>query len=185
SNTSSGPTVAVEALNNAIKDKWSANLLRTDSYTHTFNNGTEDKTYTVSYNGMKVRLPEAQEIANAIGHETYDERTSNSWFYLDSKNETQTVGYGKTQTTSSYAWLFNNLSSSYTNNDASDGNTCLYYGCTQNLGKTSGDKTYWTSTSLAGSARNALHVNYNGSLNYGSVSNTRGVRPVITLNSNI
>ena len=182
---SQGPTVAVEALNNAIKDKWSANLLRTDSYSNTFNNGTEIKTYTVSYNGMKARLPEDQEIANAVGHPTWNKSiaTMSNYFYFDSKSSTQTVGYGKTQTTSSYAWLFNNLSGNYTNNEASDSSTCLYYGCTQNLGKTSGDDGYWTSLSGVGTTRDAWYVRYYGYLNTSFVTTAHGVRPVITLNS--
>ncbi|MBQ8234588.1 MAG: hypothetical protein IJZ36_03290, partial [Bacilli bacterium] len=185
---SQGLTVAKDALNNAIKDKWSNTLVRTDSYSHTFNNGTENKTYTVSYNGMKARLPEAQEIANAVEHTTWNEdtATSSNYFYFDSKSITRTVGNDKTQPTSSYAWLFNNSSGRYTNNDASDSKTCLYYGCTQNLGKTSGDYGYWISTSVAGHSSRAWLVLYDGSLNYSRVTNTYyGIRPVITLNSNI
>ena len=156
-------------------------MVRTDSYTHTFNNGTEDKTYTVNYNGMKARLPEAQEIANAVGHTTWNEDTATSYFYLDSKNQTQTVGYGKTQTTSSYAWLFNNLNWGSNSNDVSNSNTCLYYGCTQNLVKASGG--YWTSTSVAGSTGDAWSVRCIGTLNYSTVASSYGVRPVISLNN--
>ena len=182
---SQGPTVAVEALNNAIKDKWSANLVRTDSYTHTFNNRTENKTYTVSYNGMKARLPEVQEIANAVGHDTWNEdtATTSNYFYFDSKNTTRIVGYDKDVKTSSYAWLFNNLNYNSNANDASDNKTCLYYGCTQNLGKISVDYAYWTSTSVADNARYAWYTRYDGSLYFSSATYTYGIRPVITLNS--
>ena len=185
---SQGPTVAVEALNNAIKDKWSANLVRTDSYSHTFNNGTENKTYTVSYSGMKARLPEAGEIAAAVGYDTWNEdtATSDTYFFFDGKSTTRTVGYGKDVTTSDYAWLFNNLNDGSNSTNASNSSTCLYYGCTQNLGKTSGDYGYWTSTAVAGSSNDAWLVYYYGHLNYSRVAFTdRGVRPVITLNSNI
>ena len=180
--SSQGPTVAVEALNNAIKDKWSANLVRTDSYSHTYNDGSSNITYTVSYNGMKARLPEAGEIAAAVGHPTYNQNTSSSYFYFDSKSIKRTVGYDKDVKTSSYAWLFNNLSGSYTNNDASDSNTCLYYGCTQNLGKKTRDNAYWTSTSAAGNTSSAWFVSYGGYLNHSSGMNAHGIRPVITLN---
>ena len=182
---SQGPTVAVEALNNAIKDKWSNALLRTDSYVRTFNNGSSDITYTVSYNGMKARLPEAGEIAEAVGHDTWDEDTSisSNYFYFDSKSTTKTVGYGKPQTTSSYAWLFNNLNYGSNTNDTSDSKTCLYSGCIQNLGKVVGDYGYWTSTSIADDSIRAWHVSYYGSLVDGLVAAlSRGIRPVITLN---
>ena len=178
---SQGPTVAKEALNNAINDTWSTSLVRSDSYSHTFNNGTEDKSYTVSYNGMKARLPEAQEIADAVGNTTWNEY----YLYFDSKSWDQTVGYEYEKKISDYAWLFNNLSSSYTNNDASDNKTCLYNGCTQNLGKKTGDHAYWTSTSVAGQSSPAWRVSYLGRLDYDIVTNpSDGVRPVITLNSN-
>ena len=134
---------------------------------------------------MKARLPEAQEIANAVGHTTWNEDTATSsyWFYLDRKNQTQTVGYGKDKTTSDYAWLFNNLGNG--SQDESNSSTCLYYGCTMAKANTSGDFAYWTSTSLAGSARNAWLVNHFGYLGSNRVTNAGGVRPVITLNSNI
>ncbi|MBQ8234552.1 MAG: hypothetical protein IJZ36_03100, partial [Bacilli bacterium] len=181
-----GPTVAKEALNNAIKDKWSANLVRTDSYSHTFNNGTENKTYTVSYNGMKARLPEAGEIANSVGNTTWNEDTaaSSKYFYFDSKNRNQTVGYGKKQTTSSYAWLFNNLGGGASTN-ASSASTCLYYGCTMAKANSSGEYAYWTSTSSAGSSSMVWRVGFVGTLDSGDVAVTNGVRPVISLNPSI
>ena len=185
---SQGPTVAVEALNNAIKDTWSANLIRTDSYSHTFNNGTENKTYEVSYSGMKARLPEAQEIVNAVGHDTWNEDTAtiSSKFYFDSKNQTLTVGYGKEKTISDYAWLFNNLNYGSNSNNSSDEKTCLYYGCSQNFGDISGDRGYWTSTAVCGSSLEAWRVNRAGNFTYTTVSNVYyGVRPVISLNPNI
>ena len=183
---SQGPTIAKAALNNAIKDKWSSELLRTDSYSHTFNNGTENKTYEVSYNGMKARLPEAGEIADAVGHPTWNEDTAISGFYLDSKSTGRTVGYGKGKATSDYDWLFNNLSWGSSSNDDSDSLTCLYYGCTQNLGKTLGDHGYWSSVSISGLSSQSWQVSASGYLGGYLVANTNvGIRPVISLNPNI
>ena len=180
SDNSQGPTVAVEALNNAINDTWSASLVRSDSYSHTYDNGTESKTYTVNYSGMKARLPEAGEIADAVGHTTFKEDTSSSYFYFDSKSSSQTVGYGKDKTTSDYDWLYNNLGG--TSTDASDDSTCLYYGCTMAQAKSSGDIGYWTSTAVAGYSGNAWRVNYDGYLSDRNVTAAdRGVRPVITI----
>ena len=181
-----GPTVAVEALNNAINDTWSTSLVRSDSYSHTYNNGTESKTYTVNYSGMKARLPEAQEIANAVGYTTWNEDTAtvSNYFYFDSKSTIITVGYGEDKTTSDYDWLFNNLNNRSNSTDASNSSTCLYYGCTQNLGKTSGDYGYWTSTAVAGRSGDAWNVTYFGDLRNNGVSSTGiGVRPVITLSN--
>ena len=184
----SGPTVAKEALNNAIKDKWSDVLLRTDSFTHTFNNGEEDITYTVNYTGMKARLPYAQEIANAVGHETWDEDTAlyTQYFYFDSKNTIRIVGYDKNIKTSSQAWLFDNLNRGSNATDEQDSNTCLYYGCNKNLGKINGDSGYWTSISVAGNfyPNRAWYVRCNGDMRSSDVNDTdTGIRPVVTLNN--
>ena len=181
---SQGPTVAVETLNNAIKDKWSNALVRIDSYTHTFNNGSSDITYTTSYNGMKARLPEAQEIANAVGHDTWDESTAtaSNFFYFDSKSHEATVGYDKEVKISAYDWLFNNLNWGSAGTNASDSSTCLYWGCTQNLGKTLGDMGYWTSTAVAGSFKDAWYIPYPGYITDNRVIFEFGIRPVITLN---
>ena len=178
-----GPTVAKEALNNAIKDKWSDNLLRNDSYSHTFNNGTENKTYTVNYNGMKARLPEAGEIAVAVGYSAFRESSTAAWFYFDSLNQIQTVGYGYEKPISEYEWLFNNLGGG-TSTDISSSSTCLYYGCTMAKINSSGDHGYWTSTAVAGYSSDAWRVSGSGGLDFRSVVLTYyGIRPVITISS--
>ena len=183
---SQGPTVVKEALNNAIKDKWNNVLLRTDSYTHTFNNGTENNTYTVSYNGMKARLPYAQEIANTVGYDTWNEdiTTVSDAFYFDSKSDTRTVGYDNDVKTSSYAWLFNNLNWGSDSTDSSNNSTCLYYGCVQNLGKTRGDYGYWTSTAIAEYSDRSWAIDCSGFLDrYPVLNYISGIRPVITLSN--
>ena len=185
---SQGPTVVKEVLNNAIKDKWSDVLLRTDSFTHTFNNGEEDITYTVNYNGMKARLPKASEIATSVGYEGFNDSTttSNTRFYFDSKDSTQTVGYGFDKKTSAYAWLFNNLGNG--SQDESNMDSCLYYGCTSNKPNTSntyeGEWFYHTSTSLSGTKEGVWSVGWNGQLYYQRTYSPNSIRPVISLNFN-
>ena len=141
-----GPVTAVSGLNTATSN-WHSSLVRTDSY-QDYNGDTLK--YTVSYNGMKARLPEAQEIANAVGHPTYNQNTSSSYFYLDSLNQTRIVGYGKDKKISDYAWLFNNLGNG--SQDVTNTGTCLYYRCSETQANSSGDYAYWTSTSVAGSS---------------------------------
>ncbi|MBQ8235003.1 MAG: hypothetical protein IJZ36_05430 [Bacilli bacterium] len=130
-------------MNTAIS-AWHSSLTRTDSY-QDYNGDTLK--YTVSYNGMKARLLEAQEIANAVGHQTYNQNTSTSWFYLDSLNTTRIVGQGTNKKASSYAWLYNNLGNG--SQDVTNVDTCLYYGCTETQANSSGDLAYWTSASVA------------------------------------
>ena len=145
------------------------------------NNGTNDITYTVNYNGMKARLPEASEIVNAVGINTWNEDS----FYFDSKSRTGTVGYDKEVKTSIYDWLFNNLNIGSNATDASDNKTCLYYGCTKNLGKISGDEGYWTSTAASVDGVSTWSIHLYGRLGFSGTDDTRnGIRPVITLNFN-
>ena len=174
-----GPLTVVSQLNTATST-WHSSLTRTDSY-QDYNGDTLK--YTVSYNEMKARLPEAKEIASAVGHPTYNQNTSSSWFYLDSLNQTSIVGYGKDKKISDYAWLYNNLGNG--SQDVTNVDTCLYYGCSETQAKSSGDYAYWTSTSLAGSSRDAWIVLCRGRLPHSRVTNSFGVRPVISLNPNI
>ena len=174
-----GPVTIVSQLNTATS-AWHSSLTRTDSY-QDYNGDTLK--YTVNYNGMKARLPEAVEIAAAVGHPTYNQNTSASWFYLDSLNQTRIVGQGTNKKVSNYAWLFNNLGNG--SQDVTNTDSCLYYGCSETQAKSSGDYGYWTSTSLAGHSSLAWRVFYSGSLVHGHVTNAGyGIRPVITLNAN-
>ena len=174
-----GPLTVVSQLNTATST-WHSSLTRTDSY-QDYNGDTLK--YTVNYNGMKARLPEAREIAAAVGHPTYNQNTSSSWFYLDSLNTTRIVGYGKDKKISDYAWLFNNLSNG--SQDVTNTNSCLYYGCSETQAKSSGDYAYWTSTSVAGSPLSGWDVGVRGYLTGHSVVGAYGVRPVISLNPSI
>ena len=174
-----GPITAVSQLDIATKS-WHPNLTRDDIYRVNNTSYYEIITnYTINYNGMKARLPEAGEIASAVGHPTWNENTSSSIdrFYFDSKTQTQTVGYGYEKTTSDYAWLFNNLAED-------DTKTCLNYGCTISKANSSGDRAYWTSTFvISKSSGYAWGIRYSGNLNSSTVIDSNyGIRPVITLN---
>ena len=119
---------------------------------------------------LNPRLIEVNEIAKITKHPTFDARkTGQSWFYLDSNNQTQTANASNK---SKYAWLF----------DYTDG--CANYGCNKADSSTYG---YWTSTSYKDNSTQAWRVDSYGRLNLTSVSNSvRGIRPVITISkSNI
>ena len=162
----SGPMQAVEALNNAVKDIWSNALIRSDSYSHGVYNMTKYSTYTIDYSGMKARLPEAGEIAKAVGKDTWDENsvTKDDYFYFSTK-----------------AWLYNNLG--YGTKESTQ--SCLYYGCEMARTEQTGDYGYWTSTiiSVYPSSYYAWCVRYSGELSaiITTSSYDHAVRPVITV----
>ena len=117
-----------------------------------------------------ARLITANEIAKITGHPTFDARkTGQSWFYLDSNNQTQTANASNKST---YAWLFD-----YTRG-------CTSYGCNKADSSTYG---YWTSTRKVDNSTYAWRVGSYGNLRNYHVSNADyGIRPVITISkSNI
>ena len=118
-----------------------------------------------------ARLITANEVAKITKHPTFDARkTGQSWFYLDSNNQTQTANASNK---SKYAWLFD-----YTNG-------CTSYGCNKADSSTWG---YWTSTrSIGGSLTAAWRVIGSGHLFNNNVTFAdSGIRPVITISkSNI
>ena len=121
-------------------------------------------------NNLKSRLITAEEVAQITGNASFNgtTSTSDSWFYLDSNNQTQTA---KSKGASKYAWLFD-----YTNE-------CTSYGCNIADSSTYG---YWTSNVVAGGSSYAWSVFRSDRLNSGSVDCTdRGVRPVITVSKDI
>ena len=119
---------------------------------------------------LNPRLITANEVAKITKHPTFDARkTGQSWFYLDSNNQTQTANASNKST---YAWLF----------DYTDG--CANYGCNKADSSTYG---YWTSTSYKDNSTQAWRVSRDGDLINRSVSHAGdGIRPVITISkSNI
>ena len=121
-----------------------------------------------------ARLITANEIAKITGNTGFDaNKVSQSWFYLDSNNQTQIAN---STNKSKYAWLFD-----YTYD-------CTNYGCNKSDSSTWG---YWTSTTKTGTTNTAWCVRRGGVLSYYVVSLTdhgirHGIRPVITISkSNI
>ena len=126
---------------------------------------------TQSWNSsLNARLITADEIAKITNNTSFngETSTSDSWFYFDSNNQTQTA---TTQGASKYAWLFD-----YTND-------CTNHGC--NIAESS-NYGYWTSTPVVGSSSFAWLVTRDDTLYRNNVFDTTcGVRPVITVSKNI
>ena len=120
---------------------------------------------------LKAKLITADEVAKITGNTSFNgaTSTSDSWFYLDSSNQTQTA---KTQGTSKYAWLFD-----YTNE-------CTNGGCNIEDPSTLG---YWTSTPVLGNNNYVWLIDRFGTLHGTNVSysDRLGVRPVITISKDI
>ena len=116
-----------------------------------------------------ARLITANEVAKITGNTGFDAtQTGQSWFYLDSNNQTQTAS---STNKSKYAWLF----------DYTIG--CTNYGCNTSDSSTRG---YWTSSPYKGTSTVAWLVNQIGSLNHTYMTGNNGIRPVITISkSNI
>ncbi len=127
---------------------------------------------TQSWNSsLNARLITANEVAKITGNTSFngETSTSDSWFYFDSNNQTQTA---TTQGASRYAWLFD-----YTND-------CISKGC--NI-EDSSNYGYWTNSVVAGSSSFVWGVNRGGflSVNNASAMDNRGIRPVITVSKSI
>ena len=138
---------------------------------------------TANWNSsLNARLITADEIASISGNTEFNSSTSkwNKWFYLDSNNQTQTA---TSQGASKYAWLFDYTNECLNNGcNIADNNEYVYNGNT--TGKIYG---YWTSSPVAGGNRSAWLINRYGYIFniYVDVSNSTGVRPVITIPKSI
>ena len=127
--------------------------------------------YTIDYSGYKARLITAQEVAQITGNTTWDERTASSYYYLDSKTTTESDTCKSGNTTGcGYGWLYDRTSKD-----------CTKYGCLNNSDQET--RGYWTASSRADSSDLAWNVTYIASLgcSYVNNSDSRGVRPVITI----
>ena len=126
---------------------------------------------TESWNkSINPRLITADEVAKITGNTSFNGVTSDGdkWFCLDTNKSDSTTWCSKSQGISKYSWLFD-----YTNDTTS-------YGGNINDASTYG---YWTSTPVAGSSRDVWSVLRNGNFgyNYASLSDSRGLRPVVTV----
>ncbi len=160
-----GPTNVLTQLKSDTAS-WAGVSARTDSYK--VSNGTAS--YTINYKSYRARLIGAKEIATIVGDTSFNESTTpwESWYYLDSKTQTQTV---TAVGASNYDWLFD-----YTNG-------CTSYGC--NIADNS-NYGYWTATAVANASDSAWCVSKFGVLDNYYLDNSyeegaEGVRPVITI----
>ena len=161
-----------------------------------------------TYDELNERLITADEVAEITGAketlkwsssksyaDTPTIETNVSWFYFDGKGTTYSISTGwqkqvaKSQSSSEYAWLFDNTYNCISNGcNISDDNQYEY--------KTTGSKDnilgYWTSTPMRGRSKIAWYINKDGTLGSTGLSftsttgdvyrdNNYGVRPVITV----
>ena len=122
--------------------------------------------------GWKVnpRLITAEEVNTITGKTGFNSSSMDSWYYLDSKTQTQTA---TSKGTSKYAWLFD-----YTKD-------CTSYGC--NVADSS-NNGYWTSTTVgkAGSGKDVWFVfSYGYFYRYAARNTILGIRPVITISKSV
>ena len=122
-------------------------------------------------NVLNVDLPDAQDIADAGGitNWTLSTATTNDWSYFGVNSTTNT------NNRANYAWLYN-----YTK-------SCISYNCLVELSDSNGmPYGYWTKSLIYNDETNAWSINRDGKLGATNVSSDiyRGVRPVITINSN-
>ena len=115
-----------------------------------------------------ARLITANEVAKITGYTGWNANKENQpWFCLDTNQSDTTNWCSKAQGTSKYTWLFD-----YTNN-------CTNYGCNVSDSSNYG---YWTNTPYKDNSISAWHVDRNGYLSDGGVTNAGfGIRPVITI----
>ena len=117
------------------------------------------------------RIITIEEINTITGKTQFDSTNSSSWYYFDSKSQTQSV---TSKGESKYAWLYD-----YTY-------SCEDFGCNINDKSNYG---YWTSTTrgTAGSGAYVWGVNMLGNVysNDANDASSYGVRPVITINKSV
>lgn len=166
----------VDLMDYLTLDEWKGVPTRNDKYVSSIL--TNSSANAVDYTGKKARLITAQEVAEITGATlktslNWDEtKSSSSWFYFDSKNQSTTAD---SINPSAYYWLFENL------------NGCEDKGCINEFSNVevtgNGNNGYWTSSPLACDSNNAWRVFRDGNLDFsGYTSSTnRGVRPVITV----
>ena len=164
-----GPKEVLDQLKNDT-DGWKGTITPTN-YTMDQTGQTSKANYTIDYSSYKARLITAQELAQITGNTTWDEKTANNYYYLDSKTKTasDTCKYGNTSGCS-YGWLYDRTNTS-----------CIDRGCLNNSDK--GTFGYWTASSRADSSNSAWAVRFYAIVDsdYVVYSGYGGMRPVITI----
>ena len=151
-------------------DGWKGTITPTN-YTMDQTGQTSNAKYTIDYSSYKARLITAQELAQITGNTTWDEKTANNYYYLDSKTKTASATCKEGNTSGcSYGWLYDRTNTS-----------CIDRGCLNNSDK--GTFGYWTASSRADSSNSAWAVRFYAIVDsdYVVYSGYGGLRPVITI----
>ena len=162
-----GPKEVLDQLKNDT-DGWKGTKTPSN-YTLDQTGQTSNAKYTIDYSSYKARLITANEIAQITGNTTWDEKTANNYYYLDSKTKTASATCKEGNTSGcKYGWLYDRTNTS-----------CIDRGCLNNSDK--GTFGYWTASSRASTSDDAWRVYYYASVYHYSVGTTDsyGVRPVI------
>ena len=165
----SGPKEVLTQLNDDTKT-WVGTETPSNYTVDQSTQGSKAK-YTIDYSSYKARLITANEIAQITANTTWNEKTANNNYYLDSKTTTasDTCKEGNISGCK-YGWLYDRTSTN-----------CTKYGCLNSSGKFIFTSGYWTASSRAGDSDNAWGVSYNAYVgdSYVYDSTFNGVRPVI------
>ena len=164
-----GPKEVLDQLKNDT-DGWKGTITPTN-YTMDQTGQTSNAKYTIDYSSYKARLITAQELAQITGNTTWDEKTANNYYYLDSKTKTASATCKEGNTSGcSYGWLYDRTNTS-----------CIDRGCLNNSDK--GTFGYWTASSRADSSNSAWAVRFYAIVDsdYVVYSGYGGMRPVITI----
>ncbi len=164
-----GPKEVLDQLKNDT-DGWKGTITPTN-YTMDQTGQTSNAKYTIDYSSYKARLITANEIAQITGNTTWDEKTANNYYYLDSKTKTASATCKEGNTSGcKYGWLYDRTNTS-----------CIDRGCLNNSDK--GTFGYWTASSRADSSNSAWAVRFYAVVDsdYVVYSGYGGMRPVITI----
>ena len=169
-----GPKEVLTQLNDDTKS-W-VGTITPSNYTMDQTGQTSNAKYTIDYSGYKARLITANEIAQITGNTTWDEKTANNIYYLDSKTTTESTTCKRGNISGcKYGWLYDRTRDSCTN-----------FGCLNNSDQEI--YGYWTASSRAADSTLAWFVGFSARMNGNDVRIAfgNGVRPVITvLKSNL
>ena len=165
----SGPKEVLKQLNDDTKS-W-VGTKTPSNYTMDQTGQTSNAKYTIDYSGYKARLITDNEIAQITGNTTWDEKTANNIYYLDSKTTTESTTCKRGNISGcKYGWLYDRTRDS-----------CTDFGCLNNSDQEI--YGYWTASSRATDSTLAWFVGFSARMNGNDVRIAfgNGVRPVITV----
>ena len=136
SNNSKGPKEVLEQLKTDT-ESWQGTMIPAN-YTM-YRGKTSNSSYTIDYSSYKARLITAQEVAQITENTFFDEKTSSSNFYFDTKTTSESTTCKSGDTTGcKYGWLYDRTNTN-----------CTRYGCLNNADTStpSDMQGYWTASS--------------------------------------